>query len=1121
MIDPETAPAGLETAAAVAIETRDIVGGDGYDVATLERLRSEFTLSRTATGFTLVAPDLIVNLTDVEEVRFDDRQVFLEPEGEFTQMRPEAAVEYDPTQSFGHSDTGFDTVRVGGNDWAAVEVNKTLTEDTVLRFYHSYNGTPEVTGIGFDNDLSLTFANFFTLGGTDTPVGITTYDESTLGAVRVLVEIPVGAFFTGEFQYMIFANDYDAYAGNSGTLIDKSTFSEIEFFERRPVSIDGGAYNLTAWGYGSVKNSVRVSGDGTEITVETAASGALHKPGYAGRGDWLRFTVQGDFEYYTPTITFADSLSPYSVQGEIPVGTGAAAGVAKEYIVRLSDYFLGSYEYIVFYNQFAAGPEVIFSDISFLPGAPEVIGDGDWAVADYSAPGGDAVEAAGGDGIRVSGDAWLELGETRASGADLWMAFDYDVDQAVDDVRIGFGLGAGDAGTQYDIYGEGIGAVSPDGGPLTGYRYMLGDGLARMFVNVGANYLGAEFDRINVSVDPAAATPEVLIGNVVFYDNVLMVDGRPTELVTYGGANQDHVGAEVLEGGAGFALYGNSWKAMEVNATVTRDTWLTFDMDSDDLGEVTAIGFDDDLVGNVFSMFQLGGTDAYGVQDFRSYAAGDGSTRFEINVGAYYQGDFRYLAAFADDDADQTARATFSNIEIEERPVLDVSGIGREFVSWGGIEDQGIGDLYADRTGVTLSGSAWKAAVVNATVQERTWVAFDFRSTAEVEIAGIGLENDETPTAANFFQIGGTETWGHQDYRSYSVGDGWVRYEVNVGAALAAGSYAYLTLVADDDAAPVGTAEFANIEIYDKPPAMLEINGIEYGFLSWDNDAGQVENTADGLGVVVFDDAWKYADMPTISVDPRRANLDMSLLFTVEVLEEADVIGIGIGGAPDTPPEDSFFQLAGTETFGIQAENDLSVGDGPVQKLIRLGDHVDIGYYSRLTLAAGDDAGGGAASFTDVMLLEGASTAFQGSGGQAHEIWRDEGGLRIAEDADRYRWIGAEIDENTVLHFEFRAIQEGAVHAIGLDVSWGLEDAFYWQLFGTGAAGMQSANGAYSAGDGWVAYDIAVGQEVAAGLYGYVTFHMDHDDPDLTGDSMFRNVWLENVGAEDVDQMVF
>jgi FtsP/CotA-like multicopper oxidase with cupredoxin domain len=109
---------------------------------------------------------------------------------------------------------------------------------------------------------------------------------------------------------------------------------------------------------------------------------------------------------------------------------------------------------------------------------------------------------------------------------------------------------------------------------------------------------------------------------------------------------------------------GNAWKKVAIQYNVTTNTVLEFDFSSSAEGEIHGIGFDGDntIDGNIF---QLYGTQPYGIQDFNTY--GSGTVHYTIPVGTFYTGNFLDLTFANDHDvASPTGESVFSNIVVNE-----------------------------------------------------------------------------------------------------------------------------------------------------------------------------------------------------------------------------------------------------------------------------------------------------------------------------------------------------------------------------------------------------------------------------------------------------------------------
>ena len=163
---------------------------------------------------------------------------------------------------------------------------------------------------------------------------------------------------------------------------------------------------------------------------------------------------------------------------------------------------------------------------------------------------------------------------------------------------------------------------------------------------------------------PAGPTPEPT--PPVFVN----INGEPSEVVSYGGA-QD-VEGEVVASDAGntISLRGNNWKAAAFDYTITPNTILEFDFVSDTQGEIHAIGFDTDLQASTEFGFKLYGTqneNTNTIQNFNNYADVAPDTRhYVIPVGEFFTGPQNFIFFENDDDALASAHSQYSNIIVYE-----------------------------------------------------------------------------------------------------------------------------------------------------------------------------------------------------------------------------------------------------------------------------------------------------------------------------------------------------------------------------------------------------------------------------------------------------------------------
>lgn len=159
---------------------------------------------------------------------------------------------------------------------------------------------------------------------------------------------------------------------------------------------------------------------------------------------------------------------------------------------------------------------------------------------------------------------------------------------------------------------------------------------------------------------------------------------------------------------------------------------------------------------------------------------------------------------------------------------------------------------------VCIENNAWKMVDLPYTITTKTMLTFEFRSTKQGEVHGIGLDNDLFVTTQLTFQLYGTQTWGQQAYRTYNGSGDWQTYTIPVGKFYT-GKAKYLFFAMDDDVTPaLGNSCFRNVRVYEEGelcpnnlpriPGEPEVHYIPHGLNLYPNPASSDVNIrAEGL----------------------------------------------------------------------------------------------------------------------------------------------------------------------------------------------------------------------------------------------------------------------------------
>ena len=127
-------------------------------------------------------------------------------------------------------------------------------------------------------------------------------------------------------------------------------------------------------------------------------------------------------------------------------------------------------------------------------------------------------------------------------------------------------------------------------------------------------------------------------------------------------------------------------------------------------------------------------------------------------------------------------------------------------------DSDGTNSVSGDGSSLTLTNNTWKYIPLNYTVTANTVIEFEFSSTSEGEIHGIGFEDDNSLTSTRYFKVHGTQNYGVTNYDNYAGGT--VTYTIPVGSSYT-GSMDRLVFINDNDAGSGNNSTFSNVKIYE------------------------------------------------------------------------------------------------------------------------------------------------------------------------------------------------------------------------------------------------------------------------------------------------------------------
>jgi hypothetical protein len=232
--------------------------------------------------------------------------------------------------------------------------------------------------------------------------------------------------------------------------------------------------------------------------------------------------------------------------------------------------------------------------------------------------------------------------------------------------------------------------------------------------------------------------------------------------------------------------------------------------------------------------------------------------------------------------------------------------------SYGGPFQDVSGSATVEDDGATLhlTGNVWKKIDISYRVTEDTVLEFDFKSTKQGEIHGVGLDTDLSISADRTFELYGTQDWGYSDFADYGpAAPGYRHYRIPVGRYYT-GQMDCLFFVNDRDAVnPTAVSYFSNVKVLESQLIDFHDHVIEsYGGAGQDV-SGSASIVDDGATLHLTGNVWKRIDLAY------PVTRDTVLEFDFKSGSQGEIHGIGLDTNLSISP-DRTFQLYGTQNWG-------------------------------------------------------------------------------------------------------------------------------------------------------------------------------------------------------------
>ena len=145
---------------------------------------------------------------------------------------------------------------------------------------------------------------------------------------------------------------------------------------------------------------------------------------------------------------------------------------------------------------------------------------------------------------------------------------------------------------------------------------------------------------------------------------------------------------------------------------------------------------------------------------------------------------------------------------------------------------------------IFLQDNTWRRTTQTFNVTANTVVEFEFQSTSQGEIHGIGFDEDNNLSSNRIFKVHGTQNYGITDFDNYS-GSGFTTYQIPVGQYFT-GSAMFLVLVNDFDAGSGNNSRFRNVRVFEAGGGACSVDeDFEAGATDWVNGAAATCTTGD------------------------------------------------------------------------------------------------------------------------------------------------------------------------------------------------------------------------------------------------------------------------------------
>ena len=550
----------------------------------------------------------------------------------------------------------------------------------------------------------------------------------------------------------------------------------------------------------------------------------------------------------------------------------------------------------------------------------------------------------------------------------------------------------------------------------------------------------------------------------------------------------------------------------------------------------------------------LGGSEA--LSDVELAAGG---TYFVRVTGAQDAAQFYELQVSATEGSDHGSPGDTTAADIINFNEYTIDGYG------GGQDHSGAVSVQPNGAALELNGNRWKKIDFNYTITPNTVMEFDFSSTSQGEIHGIGFDSNLGISSGLTFRVHGTQNWGIGDFDNYSP-SGTQHYVIPVGQFYT-GNASYLFFTNDHDvSSPTANSLFSNVKVYEADggtvgPTAPTATGDAF---TVNEDASTttlnvLANDDDGGGTLAISEVSSGSAGGTINISGGQnityrpaADFFGTETFTYTVTNEAGsstaTVTINVQSVNDAPTavgdaftvdegsQNNVFDVLANDTFSPDVNETLrvvSVGSGSAGGTITTdGNRI---YYTpaagfsgtetfNYTLGDGTPGSTDAASVTvtvepqqpsgEINFNDVSIDSYGGGQDYSGSATVLDGGATLRLVGNTWKKINLPytITSNTVLEFEFSSNAQGEIHGIGFDSNTSISSNLTFQIYGSQNWGIQNYDNYAKYDPAKMRYTISVGKFYTGSAL-YLFFTNDHDVRNPNAVSQFSNVRIYESNA--------